>query len=56
MFIIDDPIKPNEADKSEVVRSGVNNLFLNTVPSRLFDPAKDIIIIIMQRTHDDDLC
>lgn len=56
IFIIDDPIKPNEADKSEVVRTWVNNLFLNTVPSRLFDPAKDLIIIIMQRTHDDDLC
>lgn len=56
LFLIDDPIKPNEADKSEVVRTGVNNLFLNTVPSRLFDPATDIIVIIMQRTHDDDLC
>jgi hypothetical protein len=56
IFIIDDPIKPNEADKSEVVRTWVNNLFLNTVPSRLFDPSRDIIIIIMQRTHDDDLC
>lgn len=56
LFLIDDPIKPNEADKSEVVRTWVNNLFLNTVPSRLFDPATDIIVIIMQRTHDDDLC
>ena len=56
IFIIDDPIKPNEAEKSEVVRVWVNNLFENTVPSRLFDPAVDKIIIIMQRTHDDDLC
>ena len=31
----------------------MNNLFENTVPSRLFDPAVDKIIIIMQRTHDD---
>jgi predicted phage terminase large subunit-like protein len=56
IFLIDDPIKPDEADSSNVIRTGVNNLFLNTVASRLFDPAKDVIIIIMQRTHDDDLC
>jgi len=56
IFIIDDPIKPKEADRSEVVRDWVNHLFTNTVPSRLFDPSKDAIIIIMQRTHDNDLC
>lgn len=56
IFIIDDPIKPKEADRSDVVRDWVNNLFLTTVPSRLFNPEKDAIIIIMQRTHDNDLC
>lgn len=55
IILIDDPIKAGEADSSEVVRTGVNNLFLNTLSSRLYDPEKDIIIIVMQRTHDDDL-
>lgn len=56
LFIIDDPIKPDEADKSEVKRLNVNNWYDNTVISRLFNPLKDAIIIIMQRTHENDLC
>lgn len=55
IFIIDDPIKPDEAE-SDIIRTGVNNWFDNTVISRLFNPLKDAIIIIMQRTHEDDLC
>lgn len=55
IFLIDDPIKPDEADKSTVIRDGVNSWFSNTVPSRLFNPENDCIIIVQQRTHDDDL-
>ncbi len=55
-FIIDDPIKPEEAVKSDIKRKSVNDWFDNTVISRLFNPQKDAIIIIMQRTHEDDLC
>jgi len=55
IFIIDDPIKPDEAE-SDVKRIGINNWYENTVLSRLFNPLKDAVIIIMQRTHDDDLC
>jgi predicted phage terminase large subunit-like protein len=54
-FIIDDPIKPDESG-SNIIRTGVNNWYDNTVLSRLFDPLKDSVIIIMQRTHEDDLC
>jgi len=54
-FIIDDPIKPDEAE-SDVVRTGINNWFGNTVISRLNNMAKGNIIIIMQRVHWDDLC
>jgi len=54
-FIIDDPIKPDEAE-SDVVRTGINNWFGNTVISRLNNMAKGNIIIIMQRVHGDDLC
>lgn len=55
IFIIDDPIKPDEADVSEVARDGINNWYLNTVVSRLNNPRTGGIIIIMQRTHDNDL-
>ena len=55
IFIIDDPLKPNEAE-SDVKREAINAWFDNTVASRLFDPIKDAIIIIMQRTHERDLC
>jgi len=54
-FIIDDPLKPDEAE-SDIIRTGINNWFENTVPSRLNNPLKGCIIIIMQRTHEDDLC
>lgn len=54
-FIIDDAGKPDEAE-SDIIRTGINNWFENTVPSRLDNPNKGCIIIIMQRTHEDDLC
>lgn len=54
-FIIDDPIKPDEAE-SDVVRQWINNWFGNTVVSRLNNMMKGNIIIIMQRVHWDDLC
>jgi predicted phage terminase large subunit-like protein len=55
IFIIDDPLKPDEAE-SDVKRIGVNNWYENTVLSRLYSPLTDAVIIIMQRTHEDDLC
>lgn len=55
VFIIDDPIKPDEADSSELKRENINNWYLNTVKSRLDNPDKGGIIVIMQRTHEDDL-
>lgn len=54
LFLIDDPLKPDEAD-SDVKRIWVNNWFENTVASRLFNPLKDAIVVIAQRTHEDDL-
>ena len=55
LFLIDDPLKPDEAE-SDVKRIWVNNWYENTVASRLFNPLKDAIVIIMQRTHENDLC
>ena len=55
IFLIDDPLKPDEA-LSDVKRTAVNRWYDNTVLSRLFNPNTDSVIIVMQRTHDDDLC
>lgn len=55
LVIIDDSLKPDEAD-SDLKRIGVNNWYSNTVLSRLYDPMKDAVIIIQQRTHENDLC
>lgn len=53
-FIIDDPIKPDDA-YSAAKRKRVNNRFNNTIKSRL--AVEEVpIIVIMQRLHEDDLC
>ena len=53
-FIIDDPIKPDDA-YSAAKRRRINNRFNNTIKSRL--AVEDVpIIVIMQRLHEDDLC
>ena len=52
--IIDDPIKPADA-MSEVKREAVKNWFDGTLYSRLDSKKDDVIIILMQRVHVDDL-
>jgi predicted phage terminase large subunit-like protein len=54
IIIIDDPLKPGEA-LSEVSRTGVNHWYDNTLLSRLNNKQDGIIIIVMQRLHQDDL-
>jgi len=53
-LIIDDPIKAGEA-MSEAERKKVNDWFRNVAYTRLNDKAKDVIVIVMQRVHMDDL-
>jgi len=53
-IIIDDPLKPDEA-LSETQRRAVNEWFDHTLYSRLNDKQDGVIIIIMQRLHEDDL-
>lgn len=53
-LIIDDPIKPDDAD-SETVRERVNNRFDSTIVNRV-NSRNTPIIIIMQRLHEHDLC
>jgi len=53
-FIIDDPhnIKDGESDAK---RLAALLWFTETVPTRMSDPAKSAIVIIMQRVHDQDI-
>lgn len=55
IIIIDDPIKPQDA-LSEPIRTKVNQWYTNTLLSRLNNRKEDVIIIVMQRLHIDDLC
>ncbi len=53
-IVIDDPIKPEDAD-SPIVRDRVNARFDSTIRNRV-NSRKTPIIIIMQRLHENDLC
>lgn len=53
-IIIDDPMKPDEA-ASEAARHNVLDWFRNTLLSRLDDKSRDVIIVVMQRVHEEDL-
>lgn len=52
-FVIDDPVKPDDA-YSAPKREGINNRFNNTMRSRLAIESVPMIII-MQRIHEEDL-
>jgi hypothetical protein len=54
LIIIDDPLKPDEA-VSDTQRKSVNEWFEGTLYSRLNDKSAGVIIVIMQRLHEDDL-
>jgi predicted phage terminase large subunit-like protein len=54
MIILDDPLKPDDA-MSSTKRKSVNDWYDNTLLSRLNDKERGIIIIVMQRLHQDDL-
>jgi len=54
VFIIDDPIKPVDA-LSEAKREAVNQWYSNTLLSRLDNKETGVILVIMQRVHQDDL-
>ena len=53
-MILDDPLKPEDA-LSETRRNGANEWYNNTLLSRLNSKEKGVIIIVMQRLHQDDL-
>jgi len=51
-IIIDDPLKPGDAEHDQI-RTSINNRLNNTITSRVNAKATPIIMI-MQRLHDDD--
>ena len=53
-LIVDDPISAKQA-QSETIRESANTWFDQTFTSRLNDKRSGVIIIIMQRLHENDL-
>jgi predicted phage terminase large subunit-like protein len=54
LIILDDPLKPDDA-MSETRRNSVNEWYDNTLVSRLNSKGTGVIILVMQRLHQDDL-
>ena len=54
-IIIDDPHKADEGVLSETNRESAKNWYRNTLSSRLDNKKEDVIILIQQRLHEDDL-
>ncbi len=54
IIVLDDPQKADEA-LSETSRKATQTWFDNTLRSRLNDKANGVIILVMQRPHQDDL-
>jgi predicted phage terminase large subunit-like protein len=54
VLILDDILKPDEA-RSEVSRNAANDWYFNTLLSRLNSKKNGVIILVMQRLHQDDL-
>lgn len=52
-IIVDDPIKPADAN-SDLLRNKVNNFYSTTLISRSNNKKNGKIIVIMQRTHQND--
>ena len=54
LVIIDDPLKPGDA-MSDAKRESVHQWYETTLLSRLDNKAEDVIIVVMQRLHVDEL-
>lgn len=52
--VIDDPHSVDGAE-SEAERSSVTQTFLESVPTRLNDPKRSAIVVVMQRLHERDV-
>lgn len=54
LIILDDPLKPGDA-MSETKRAATNEWYDSTLSSRLDNKTSDVIVVVMQRLHVDDL-
>lgn len=54
ILIIDDPLKPDDAD-SETLRPGTNEWCFSTLQSRMNSQEDGVMLLLMQRLHQDDL-
>jgi hypothetical protein len=54
-LVIDDPHSTEQAE-SEQDRQTTSRMFRESVPSRINDPEKDTIIVMMHRLHPEDVC
>ena len=54
-IIIDDPLPANLTENDDA-RARINRWYDETVYQRLDDKTNGVIIVVMQRLHDDDLC
>jgi hypothetical protein len=54
VVIVDDPLSVKEA-KSAAYRETNAEIFLEAIPSRVNDLEHDLIIVVMQRLHEDDI-
>lgn len=52
--LIDDPLSVDDAS-SDQIRESVNETFREAVPSRLNNPKRSAIVVIMQRLHERDV-
>lgn len=52
--LIDDPLSVDDAS-SEAKRQAVNDTFRESVPTRLNNPDRSAIVVVMQRLHEDDV-
>jgi hypothetical protein len=54
IILLDDILKPGDA-LSETLRRAANDWYFNTLMSRLNSKEKGIIVMVMQRLHEEDL-
>ncbi|WP_322884244.1 phage terminase large subunit [Sinorhizobium medicae] len=52
--LIDDPLSVDNAN-SDAERENVNSTFRESVPTRLNNPDRSAIVVVMQRLHEDDV-
>jgi predicted phage terminase large subunit-like protein len=53
-LVVDDPVNPKQAE-SEILRHRADEWFGRTLSTRLNDKKRGVVVLVMQRLHQDDL-